>query len=303
MTGSVKGRLNWTFNRDIDGNREYKLLSLVKCTDVTDGPKTAFLASGLPAIGAYWNYGNDTDAYAFCLPTGTARPVVTREPGYWWEVENTFSTKPLRRCQDTQIENPLSEPQGISGTFVKYTRSLERDANGNCILSSSHELIEGLERDANRFSVVIEQNVSTLGLATFAAMIDCLNDATLWGLAAGKVKLSNVSFSRKLYGSCTYYYTRRFEFDIDFLGFDIIEVADAGFKVFDDDRYPDTPEFRANPNNYILAQDGRGGNPPKKVLLDGNGDRLLDPLNPVFLDPIPVYPRVNMLTLSIPTSL
>lgn len=313
MSGTNKGRIDWSLTRDQEGHRDYKLRSLIVTTDLADGPKTAFLAAGNPAVGAIWSYGNDSDPWAFCWPTANITPIVVKEPGYWWILENLFTTRPLKRCQDSQIENPLAEPQGLSGSFVKYTRELERDRFGRLVLSSSHERIRGLEVDANRPSVVVEQNVSALGIGTFAAMVDHVNDATLWGLPPRTVKLSNVTWSQKLYGTCTYYYTRRFEFDIRYETFDFIDIADTGFRKFDKKRFADTEENRADPTKFVLAKDGLGGNPPQKILLDGNGDPLTitGPLTgtggfsitPVFLNPIQAYGEVNMLALGIPTSL
>lgn len=303
MTAEVKGRIDWSLNRDNDGHREYKIRFHVETTDPLDGPAVVYFATGAPAIGAPWAYGNDSDPWAFCYPGATVTPIITREPNKHWILENTFGTKPLRRCQTASIENPLSEPQKLSGSFVKYVREMQRYYTGDLILSSSHERIQGLEIDAARASVVVEQNVSSLGLPTFTAMIDTLNDATLWGLPARRIKLSNISWERKLYGTCTYYYTRKFEFDVRFDGFDLYDVADAGYKRFHIEKYPDTPANRANPTKYIIAKEDRGENPPEKILLDGNGSPLTDPLNPIFVGPILGYGESNFLTLGIPTSL
>lgn len=314
MSAEYKGRIDWSLSQDQDGHRDYKLRGLVVTTDVDDGPKTAFLASGAPAVGAPWAFGNDSDPWAFCWPTASITPLITKEPGYWFILENLFTTRPLKRCQDSSIENPLAEPQGISGSFVKYTQEVEVDRFGRLVVSSSHERIRGLERDRNRPTVVIEQNVADLDIDTFAQMVDCCNDATLWGLPPRTIKLSNVTWSRKIYGTCSYYYTRRFEFDIRYETFDFVDVADAGFKKFDDVRFADNEENRADPRKFILAKDGRGGNPPQKVLLDGTGSPLGANVSatgtggnftvtPVFLNPIEVYGEVNMLVLNIPTSL
>src|SRR5690606_22693106 len=96
------------------------------------------------------------------------------------------------------------------------------DRYGNPIKSSSHEQFRGsnVEFDANRPTVWVDQNVSSLGLATFASMIDCVNDRPLWGLPKRRIKLSNVTWERKMYGTCRFYYTRKLEFDIRYDGFD-----------------------------------------------------------------------------------
>lgn len=303
MTATSRGRIDWNLSMDRDGYRDYNLQMLVVTTDDLDGPERVFFASGLPAIGAPWAFGNDDDPWALRTPETKITPIVTKEPNQHWKVDLKFSNRPMWRCNTAQIDDPLSEPQRISGSFVKYLRKTDRNRFGNLILSSSHERIDDIERDANRPSVVIEQNIATLGLSTFSQMIDGVNDSTLWGLPARRVKLSNVSWERRLYGVCSYYYTRRFEFDIKYEGWDLIDVADAGFKEFDDDLYADTPANRADPTKYRIIKDGRGENTPTKALLNGLGSRLTNPLAPIFLNPIQLYDQYNLLLLGIPTSL
>lgn len=303
MTATAIGRTKWTLNEDDEGWRDYDLQYLVMTSDVDDGPAVVFFASGLPTIGTPWLFGNDDDPWAHRTPYARVSPIVTKEPNKWWTIDLKFSNRPRWRCQDEQIDDPLAEPQRLSGSFVKYVKKVQKDRNGNLILSSSHELITGLEMDANRPNVIVEQNVSSLGAPTFASMVDTLNDATLWGLAARKIKLSNVSWEKRLYGVCSYYYTRRLEFDIRFEGFDHTDVADAGYKKFDLETWPDTPANRADPTKYVIAKDRAGENSPVKILLDGNGDPLTDPTSPVFLPTIELYPQSNFSLLGIPTSL
>ena len=226
MSAAVHGTmLVWGGKRDQDGFREFTVSHRVKTTDLLDGPYTVMFASGLPAIGSVWNFGNDLDVWAFCYPDMDVKrhPTIAEgEKGYWWQVDQKFSTKPLSRCQDTQVEDPLLEPQKVSGNFGKFTIEAVYDRFGNLLKSSSHEQLRGrqVEFDNNKPSVTIEQNVASLGLSTFAQMIDTVNDAPMWGLPARCVKLSNAPWSRKVYGQCHYYYTRTFEFDIDYNTFD-----------------------------------------------------------------------------------
>jgi hypothetical protein len=123
------------------------------------------------------------------------------------------------------------EPQKISGTFAKYTKEAVFDRNGNAIVTSSWERMKGpeVEFDHNRPAVRVEQNVVALDLATVAPMIDTVNDATLWGLAERTIKLTNFAWERKLYGSCNFYYTRVFDFDIDYNTWDR-NLLDEGTK-------------------------------------------------------------------------
>ncbi len=159
----------WDGGRDDQGFREFNITNLVKTTDVMDGPYTVMGAAGLPLIGSTWNFGNDVDVWAFCQPymkVSRHKQIPEGEKGLLWEVSQKFSTKPISRCQDTVVEDPLLEPQKVSGNFGKYTIEAVYDRFGNLIKSSSHEQIQGrqVEFDNNKPSVVVQQNVASLGL-------------------------------------------------------------------------------------------------------------------------------------------
>lgn len=295
MSATAVGPLDWTLDKNQQG-RTYKLKWLVKADDYDDGPQTAMNASGLASIGAPWGYGNDDDPWALCLPIASSRPFYTNEKGIFWIVEQTFSTAPIRRCQDTEVEDPLQEPPNISGSYTRYVKEAQKDRNGAPIYNSSKELITGIEKDAGRPTVVIELNSLTLGLDVATEMQDTLNDAPLWDLSERKIKLTMPSWQRKIYGSCTFYYTRRFEFEIRFEGFDRDDIVDAGNKVF-----RGSPFSLDNPDNYIQYKDVNGEN--SRVLLDGNGNPLTDINSPVYLPTIELYDESNFLTLGIPSSI
>lgn len=302
MTATVIGGFRtWAGERDEEGHRTYPVESYVRCSSASDGPNTVMNCSGLPQIGDEWNFGNDEDEWAFCYPTMGIKPLDQKggEPFRDWLVTQKFSTKPLRRCNTTQIENPLSEPMKISGSFVKYTKEVLRDKYGLPVISSSFERLHGaaVEFDFNRPTVKIEQNVASLDLSSFAAQVDTVNDATLWGMPPRCVKLTNVSWERKAWGVCNFYYTRNFEFDIEWLTFDR-QVLDEGYKCLNGmwaasaadpdletwrDGVPLPPGSlwkllpingaapdRKNPQHYIWYKDRNGE--AGRVVLDGAGE-------------------------------
>jgi len=295
MGMSVQGALKWSCSRDTKGDRTYRVSWLVRSNDVYDGPAHAITASGLPQVGSTWQAGNDYDVWAFCTPETSASPLQSKERGYYWVVENTFTTKPQNRCQNASIENPLQEPAEISGSFVKYSKEVDKDKDDNPIETSSHEIIRGpvVEFDQNRATVSIKGNILTLPLEMFTDMIDKVNDATLWGLAKRKVKLSNVSWARVLYGTCFFYYTVTYEFDIDFETFDRTTL-DEGTRVLTKGGDKD------NKNDFELYKDVNGEN--TRVFLNGEGEKLGDGEDPIEIE-IKYYEEANFLQLGIPTSL
>lgn len=304
--------------RDNEGYREFTVSHIVETNDILDGPYVVMNAGGLPAIGSIWNFGNDVDIWAFCTPYMQVRVHEEKEGDStkFWRAEQKFSTKPLNRCQDTTIEDPLLEPQKVSGSFVNYTKEAVFDKDGNMIRNSAWEQLRGsiVEFDEHRATVKIGQNVATLGLDVFTAMMNTVNDSSLWGLSARMIKLSNVSWERQYYGVCNIYYTRTFDFDIDFNTFDRTAL-DEGKKVLrghwkqtagestpgtSDDVYDYVPDDDADPNNpkdFVQAED-RFGN-PIHVILDGSGDMWDGTGSPGSVS-IQKYAESNFLLLDIP---
>ena len=313
MSASVHGDVRiWGGSRDDEGFREFTVTHLVKTTSVADGPYIVMNASGLPAIGSVWSFGNDLDVWAFCYPYMKVDIHQPKEgdKNYWWRVDQKFSTKPLTRCQTQNVEDPLSEPQKVSGNFGKFTIEAVYDRFGNLIKSSSHEQIRGrqVEFDNNKPSVVIQQNVAALGLSTFAQMIDTVNDGPMWGLPARCVKLSNAPWERKYYGACYVYYTRTFEFDIDYNTFDRTAL-DEGTKVLRGhwDRDTGSPTYRewivdagvsvTKPTHFDRYKDWNGEN--TRAILNGAGVPITSAASAGEID-VEYYQQSNFFTLGIP---
>lgn len=313
---------HWELTRDEkEGHRDYVIEHRVQTNDIEDGPFTVMLAAGLPAIGSTWVFGNDNDPWAFCTPymkVSRVKGLRDAEPSKYWDVEQRFTTRPMNRCQDLAIEDPLLEPMRISGSFVKYLEEATHDYEGNPFLTSSLEPIKGaiVEFDANRPTVVIGQNVANLELDVFSAMIDHVNDAPLWGLGSRCIKLSNAPWERKYFGLCNVYYTRTLEFDIRYDTFDR-ETFDEGYMVLHghwDDATGDwevtdvaegVPADATNPAHFIQRKDVNNEN--IKGFLDGEGKPLYSLSGtgtgePVII-PIRKYEESNFLLLGIPATL
>lgn len=309
MSASSLGLLTWGLQIDKDGHRDYTAVFLVECTDPDDGPFTVSGASGLPVTGAGWTYGNDNDPYALCWPTMGLKAVIDREQNLHWEVTCTFSTKPLKRCQDSSITNPLAEPQKVSGSFVEYTKEVWVDKDNGPIQNSALEPFS-LPKVDHRPTVTIEQNVASLGLDVISEMIGTINDSELWGLDRHCIMLRNVSWSRQLYGTCTYYYTRRLEFDIKFETHCGVDIIDQGFRRIKGEWVngvwqQDAAAAAANPKDPVkhfvrITDPNEQPVPTKTWLKDGD---VKPPGQPAeILDVFELYEESNFLQLGIPTS-
>lgn len=321
MTALYVRRFGWTGSRNKEGIREFKLTSLIETDSVNDGPQTVMNSPGLAVVGSVWQPGNDLDLFVFCTPGMRVSVHDERpgEPNTYWRVEQIFSSKPMEECEDELEDDPLLKPQKVSGNFAKYMQEVSRDRHGELIVSSSHEQLRGsqVEFDHNRPAVRIEQNVAALELATFSSMIDTVNDEPLWGLDARCIKLSNVSWERRRYATCTFYYTRVLDFDVDFNDFDR-DLLDEGTKVLNghwdedtglwvlDDIGGEAPD-KTNAQHFMRAID-RAGNIVDRVVLDGNGEPISasagtgTEAGSAGQIPVEYYPESNFLLLGIPTT-
>lgn len=236
MSSAIRGPISWKLTRDDEGYRTYKIKHRIECTSSLDGPTTVLLTPGLPVPGSAWIIGNDLDIWVWCRFDATVEPELTEEPNYWWTVEQEFSNKPeppeKQKCQDEKTEDPLLEPQKVSGAFVKYNEEATHDRFKAPIVNSAHEQFRGpqVEFDKNRPTVKIIQNVAVLNLRMLCEMLDTVNEASLWGLDPRCLKLSGVSWDKKWHGQCFPYYTRNLEFDVNFATFDR-DLLDEGTKV------------------------------------------------------------------------
>lgn len=291
-----RGIINKTGSRNRDGHREYRLETRVEVTDPQDdGPQIVMNAVGLPTVGSFWKFGNDVDPWAFCLPTMDATPELKSEPSRFWKVVQTFSTLPMTRCQDTSIEDPLLEPPRISGSFSRYTKEVFKDKDDEEIFSSSFERLYGLERDYNRPSVQISMNYVSVSLPLIASMINTVNDDTLWGLEARKVKLADVSWTRQLYSSCYFFYTINYEFEINHDTWDISDAVDTGYKVYN----AASGKPKTDPSAFVIYTDDHDHPTKGKIPLH---DGEFDTNPPHYLPKIELYKESNFLLLGIPST-
>lgn len=319
MSAHYLGLIGWELDVDDEGHRTYTAKHRVRTSDPDDGPNEVFNCPGLPFPGVSWAFGNDSDPWAFCYPSIRITPQEREEgPGWLWVAEQTFSTRPLKRCQDTPIENPLNEPPKLRGGFTKFTVKATHNRNGFPIINTAGQFLVGPETefDDARPTVQITLNAPSLPLSLFAQMINTVNDAPLWGLGARRIKLSNVTWERQLYGTCNFYYTMTYEFEVNFNTFDR-RVPSMGTLAaapttpdedstpsMDEDGLVDGPPPNMDPNKYVTPQVGKGAKAPEPVFLDAAGKEVppgnIDDIAPILIS---YYAQSNFLLLGIPMSI
>ena len=318
MTIKNLGLLEWGGGRDMELHRTYFAKFLLETTSIYDGPQAMTFAPGLPLIGAPWTYGTDNDQYAVCTPTVECESVLKREANVHWILKYTFTTRPWLICLATNITDPISQPDVVSGSFVNYQERVCKRRDGKAIVSSSLEPI-WVQKDKCLPTVSITQTRLYLELPLIAEMVGTLNNGPLWGLPKRYVRLRNVPWRRLVWGRCAFYYQRTLEFDVDYRSFDLADVRDQGHRVIDKskpgyvaraDIYGNPIETgdlgtidRTNPINFERGTDGKG-NINKVGLLDLHGEYCTDPANHEhYISKVELYNESNFLLLGVPVIL
>lgn len=319
MTARLVGLKNQSFQRDSEGHRSYELTWHFRTDSYLDGPETVLQAvNTLFPVGGIYVLDNDLDPWAFCTPELTIAPhsgSTEGEPVADWTVVNTYTTKPMWRCNTATIDNPLLEPYAISGDFVHVSREMKVDRNGKELRHVNFEPVLGpeVEDKISHPQVSISFNSPTLPLAAFNLLINRVNDAPLWGFPKRCVRFTDVKWERALYGVCFYYYKIQYTFEMNIETFDK-KIPAYGKKTLKKGAVPGLPQ------NYIAQKDDLGEN--EGVFLDKFGNKATleeiigNPFGPpgttpeIYLTPsnthIQTYELAkegNLLLLGIPTTL
>lgn len=233
----------------------------------------------------------ESDEWAWCTFGADVEPVVQGENCEYYDVTFTYTTRPYvgqtgvgwpatgegnpggggappggepTRCNDQQIQNPLLEPVKIHGASTTYTEQGQEDRFGRPIRNSAHQLVKGPnnEWDANRSGFTVEQNWPTLDYPLCKKLENRVNQDPIWGFPARSVKLSRFTWRLNLWGTCFFYFTRIFEFEVR------------------------TKEVRIVGTTGLAAacdQDPLDIQPDADTLLVGDWDRCLDDVGSKFL--------------------
>lgn len=232
-TRIIGSQTDWDGGEDADGHRTYRLHVQTQGT-LLDGPASHMQTPGLPVPGAVWAYDNDYDPSAWYTGERTVRGI-GKPPCEFFQHVYTYTTRRDRKgagsgggggknkddrgarkkCADVRIEDPLAEPPRIDWAGTREQREMTEDRFGNRLRTTSFEQLSGplVTFDESGERVTIEQNLIDPQLDLVRQMVDTLNEATLWRLPARCWKLSDRSFSRKLYGACGFYYVRTLVFE------------------------------------------------------------------------------------------
>jgi hypothetical protein len=265
MVTTIVGLRNQSFERDEIGHRTYTLTRQIRTDDILDGPETILqtLNATYPVGSAYLE-GNDYDPWAFLTPDMSIAPhgdIEEGEPCQHWLVTQTYTTKPMFRCNDTTIDNPLLEPYTISGDFMHVSREMKTDRFGKPLLHVNYEPMLGpeVEEKISFPAISISFNSATLPISIINLLINKVNDAPLWGLPRRCIRFTDCKWERILYGVCFYYYKLTYTFETNLETFDKLIPA-VGYKTLQTGSIPWLK------GSYAVRKDNLGENEGSVIL-------------------------------------
>lgn len=220
------GLKNQSMSVDEEGHRTYDIMHQYRTDDPLDGPESILYAVNLlKPVGSAYLDGNDYDPWAFRTPELSIAPHRDQGEGEVvtdWMVSMKYTTKPMSRCNDTQIDNPLLEPVSISGDFVHVSREMKRDKDGKPLLHVNYERMIGpeVEEKISYPALTLSFNSAVFPLAAINLLINKVNDAPLWGLPKRCIRFTDCKWERVLYGVCFYYFKLSYTFETNLETFD-----------------------------------------------------------------------------------
>lgn len=260
-----------------DLHREYHVTYRVICDSTADGPVTVLNAGNLPRYGEQFSYNSDTDAFATCRFVGNCRMEKFEEGSQRsWLVDASYSTRGSNRDPSDQPGKPLDWAWKVSGNYGTGQKYSQKDKTGRALVNSAQEPFEDVPPiDDQLLLLTLEKNLPTISLTQWADSRGKVNDDTLWGLAARRVKLVQWSWQPQWTGAGAAYVACKWDVAINLDGY-YYEPLDQGFRElvgFD------------NANKAIYEPiKVMGELPSKPVLLNGAGERLNAAFDPVYFD-------------------
>lgn len=316
MSASTNKILRQELSIDKEGIRTYTITFLVVTTDIGDGPEVVANTPELPNVGVtYSSFAsdwtgkgtlNDADPWVWCTPELEARPhrQVDNEPTTHWEVTTKFTNAEQTRDNTNTVQNPLLEPNKLSGNFSLKSIATTKDKDGDLIQTTAFEPIK-VDRDDAHAQIIIERNKGTIDLSTITPLINKVNNATLWGLATRKVKFNEYSWRELRYATNTKYYRERLVFGINPNTWSRDDIPNKSKKTINGGWIEGV--FSAfttdvnDPSKYIRAVDKQGN--PTEYFLNKTTGEPSSSSTPTYLDTVHLYGETNFASLGLPATL
>lgn len=195
-----------------DGHLTANAFYRVQTSDHNDGWWTVVMANGLPRRGDSYSFGNDSNPYLFCA---TRTPSLADEDSNRkeWMVNCGYTTKPIVGFRDV-FESPLDEPWKKSGSYVRGSKLVNKNKNGQRLKVSSHEG-KIVEVPAGHDTIHLEGPTTAIDLLIRAQAIYRVNQTAMWGLQARMLLMTAWEWEERWFGSTPYVY-HSIDFEVNY---------------------------------------------------------------------------------------
>lgn len=273
-----------TWSDEQDGTREFEEFYRVISDDPEESSYDVRFNAGLPVPWAAY----PEDDRAICTGRSCRRPEASR---LIWEVTLRYSWSPE---DDEDDENPLNKEPEIEWDSSSFTKAIIKDRDGNAITNSAGDYPDPPPEDEIiRWNILLQCNVPFVP-AFIRQYAGAINESTIEidgeSIAAERARIVGMKISRWQtendvdFRTVTLNIEARDDSDDDY----DLEMLDQGF------RYKDGTELK---DILIEDEDGTKHRPSAPILLDGNGEKLIDPspTTAVFL----IYPTKRLMDFTI----
>lgn len=221
MAITAVNRTGITKTIDADGNENYTCNWDVFINDPDESVDAISSAAGILLFGDSLNYGNTINPNAICSGGGVS-DVEKDNTNLKRVVTKTFTTKTGGRARsgNNVVTQPVLEPWKASGSFATGTRTTGIDKDGFPIYTSGLEQ-KYFEVPDGYDTLKLEGPSPTMSLPQRAQAVIHCNSATIWGLTARQVFLSQWQWEQLFHGNSQYFY-HRMEFWIKYEGWNEI---------------------------------------------------------------------------------
>ena len=199
---------------DLEG-REYKAVFEVQFATPALASVLAVRAALPPLGSAFTNILGDYDANATVTGYGKISAVGPKGERSVWHAEVFYSTRQKDNCATRQWDNPLDKPAEVSLHFNDVYKPLTEDLDGDDVVNSAGDLLEGEEYLDGKLVLRIRKNQASLNLDDIRQNLYGRNNGTFFGVAQGYWQWVGFSCEERWLGDCGTYYPCEYEFELD----------------------------------------------------------------------------------------
>lgn len=208
---------------DPDGHQNHVITYEVLVNDKANDDAWVVVQAVAAVLTTTYAHGTSTNANAFIQGIGPATQRDSPTDFQKWICPATWSTKPIGSSNgntgSTPLDvytSPINEPWKFSGSYLRGTRVLNIDRNGDLTFLAGTEEIKSGEIPFGNDTLHMEGHTATISLGTRAQAIFHCNETTIWGLTPRQLLLVAWNYDVVKYGNGLQAVHHSLDFEINY---------------------------------------------------------------------------------------